>query len=113
MLGLLQQVGGIDEFVIEGWILAHQDHIQFAQRDVALGAQFEPVLRVIEYVERAQAGTCLALGLVKVLLLHIEERPAARLGGQQHGQRAVLLEGDLGDGVHDNAEANAHGGISP
>ena len=43
------------------------------------------------------------------MLLHVEQGPATVLGCQQHGQRAVLLEVDLGDGIHDDPQANAHG----
>ena len=81
-LRLLEQVGGVDEFVVEGWILAHQDHVQFGQRRVLFGIQGKPALRVVEYLQRAHAGTGLTTNLVEILLLHIEQRPAACLSGQ-------------------------------
>ncbi|MNO30217.1 hypothetical protein D3C76_201510 [compost metagenome] len=75
------------------------------------GFQLEPVLRVGEDFQRAHARAGLAGALVEVLLLHVEQRPAALLGGKQHGQRAILLIGNARNGVHDNPEANAHGVI--
>ncbi|MNZ89380.1 hypothetical protein D3C78_1083020 [compost metagenome] len=110
--GLLQQVGAVDELHVERRVLAHQDHVQFGQRAVLLFAQLEPARRVGEHIEWAHPRAGLAFGLVQVALFHVEQAPATGLGGQQHGQRAVLLVGDGRDGVHDNAEANAHGGGS-
>ncbi|MNJ21763.1 hypothetical protein D3C77_161250 [compost metagenome] len=107
--GLFQQVGAVNEFHVEWRILAHQDHVQIAQGVVLLGFQLEPVLRIGEHLQRAHPRAGLALALVEVLLFHVEQRPAAFLGCQQHGQRAVLFVGDGRDGVHDNPEANAHG----
>ncbi|MND93558.1 hypothetical protein D3C80_857460 [compost metagenome] len=107
--GLFQQVGAVDEFHVERRILAHQDHVQLAQGAVLFGFQLEPVLRVGEDFQRAHARAGLAGALVEVLLLHVEQRPAALLGGKQHGQRAILLIGNARNGVHDNPEANAHG----
>ncbi|CRQ80378.1 hypothetical protein PAERUG_E16_London_17_VIM_2_04_14_02649 [Pseudomonas aeruginosa] len=111
-LGLFQQVGRIDEFVIEGRVLAHQDHVQFVQRLVAFRFQFEPAGGIVEDLQRAHASTRDAGLLVEVLLFHVEQRPAAGLGSQQHGERAVLLEVDARDGVHDDPEAYAHGNSS-
>src|SRR5690606_21505169 len=68
--------------------------------------------RIVEHAQRTHPGAGLAAALIQVLLLHVEQRPAARLGGQQHGQGTVLLEGDGRDGVHDDPEASAHEGTS-
>ena len=106
LLGLFQQVGGVDELVIEGRVLAHQDHIQILQRLVDFGAEFKPAGGVIEYLQWTQASAGLSGALVEVLLLHVEQLPAAGLSGQQHGQRAVLFEADAGDGVHHDAQTN-------
>jgi len=108
-LGLLQQVGAVDELHVEGRILAHQDHVQLGQGAVLFIAQFEPARGVGEDLQRAHLRAGLAGTQIKVALLHVEQLPATGLGGQQHGQRAVLLVGDGRDRVHDNAEANAHG----
>ncbi|MNE12636.1 hypothetical protein D3C80_1054410 [compost metagenome] len=107
--GLFEQVGAVDKLHVEWRILAHQDHVQIAQGVVFFGFQLEPVLRVGEDLQRAHPRAGLALALVEVLLLHVEQRPAALLGGKQHGQRAILLIGNARNGVHDNPEANAHG----
>ena len=106
LLGLFQQVGGVDELVVEGRILAHQDHVQILQRLIDFRAELEPACSIIEYLQRTQACAGLAGALIEVLLFHVEQLPAAGLGGQQHGQRAVLLEADAGDGVHHDAQAN-------
>ncbi|MNE17281.1 hypothetical protein D3C80_1102560 [compost metagenome] len=62
--GLLQQVGGVDVLVVEGRVLAHQDHVQFGQRDVGLGLQLEPVLRVEEHLQRTCACASFTVFLV-------------------------------------------------
>ena len=108
-LGLFEQVGGVDEFEIEGRVLAHQDDVEVGQRCVGFGVELEPFFRVGEHFQGAHPRAGLAVALIEVLDLHVEQLPAALLGGEQHGQRAVLLVGDLGDRVHDNSEANAHG----
>ncbi|MNP17187.1 hypothetical protein D3C76_1096110 [compost metagenome] len=107
-LGLFQQVGGIDVLVVERRVLAHQDHVQLGERQVDFLSQFVPASGVREHLQRAHAAAGLAGLLVEVLLLHVVQRPAAGLGGQQHRQRAVLLEVDACDGVHDDPEAYAH-----
>ncbi|MOA07543.1 hypothetical protein D3C78_1272480 [compost metagenome] len=106
-------MGAIEELVVEGRILAHQDHIQLVQRQVLFVIKMEPVLGIMEDLQRTPAGADLAVAQVEVVLLHVVQRPAAGLGGQQHGQRAVLLEGNATDGVHDDAQANAHRGNPP
>ncbi|MNR35152.1 hypothetical protein D3C85_1529780 [compost metagenome] len=108
-LGLLQQVGGVDELHVERRVLAHQDHVQVAQQRILLGVQFEPFFRVGEDFQRAHPRPRFAFGLVQIPLFHIEQFPAALLRSQQHGQRAILLVGDAGNGIHDNPDANAHG----
>ena len=45
-LGPLEDVGGVDELHVEGRILAHEDHIHFAQRAVLGLAQGEPALGI-------------------------------------------------------------------
>ncbi|MNN11436.1 hypothetical protein D3C81_1243940 [compost metagenome] len=109
-LGLLQQLRAVEEFVVERRVLAHQDHVQLVQGQILLVIEMEPMLGIMDDLQRARAGPHLAVAQVEVLLFHVEQRPAAGLGGEQHGQRAVLLEGYAGDGVHDDAQANAHRG---
>ena len=108
-LGLFQQVGGVHELHVEGRVLAHQDHVQIAQGGVSFGFQLEPFLRIGEDLQRFHPRPCLAFTQVKILLLHVEQGPAAILCGQQHGQRAVLFVGDARNGVHDNPDSSAHG----
>ncbi|MCY1362341.1 hypothetical protein D9M69_490550 [compost metagenome] len=108
-LGLLQQIGGVDELQVERRILAHQDHVQIAQQRVAFGPQFEPFFRVGKNLQRTHPGPSLAFALIQVALFHVEQLPATLLRGQQHGQRAILFIGNAGDRVHDNPDANAHG----
>ncbi|MNN00087.1 hypothetical protein D3C81_1126700 [compost metagenome] len=107
--GLFQQVGGIDELIVEGRILAHQDHVQVCQRQVEFGVHLVPALGVVEHFQRAHAATGFIRFLVNILLFHIEQRPAASLRCQQHGQGAVLVEIDARDGIHHDPEAYAHG----
>ncbi len=107
-----QQIGCVDVLAVEWRILAHEDHIEVGKGHVDLLACLEPVLRVVEDLQRAHACAGLVAELIKVSLLHIEECPASRLGGQQHGKRAVLLEGDLRDRVHDDPDANGHESFS-
>ena len=107
-LGLLQQVGGIDEFVVEGRILAHQDHVQLAQGQVDVLAKGEPALRILEYFQLSAAPAGLAIDLVQILHLEVVQGPAARLGRPQHGHGAILLIGDAFDGIHDDPQADTH-----
>jgi hypothetical protein len=72
-LGLLEQVRGVNEFHVERWILAHQDHVQIIQAAVDFGFQLEPVGRVCEHFQRLHARACLAGVLIQVVLFHIKQ----------------------------------------
>ena len=83
---VLQDVRRRDIRHVERRILAHQDHVQIVQTCVDFGFQLEPFGRVSEDFQGFHAGAGLACALIKILLLHIEQRPATFLGGKQHGQ---------------------------
>ena len=88
--GALQDVGGVDVFGVERRVLAHQDHVECTQRLHRRLAQRVPAGRG----RRARAASARALGnpiaQPQIRLLQIMQRPAARLGRQQHRQRGVL-----------------------
>ena len=51
----------------------------------------------------------LAVADAQVILFKVEQFHAACLGGQQHGERAVLGRLDAADGIHDDPETNGAG----
>ena len=108
-LGGFKDVGGINIFIVEGRVLAHQDHVEVRQVDVLRGLQVEPGLRVVEDRQAGHARPGHALFQVEVARLHVMELPVPRLGGPEHGQGTVLLVVDVGNGVHDDPQLDAHG----
>jgi hypothetical protein len=105
-LGALQQEGRVDEFHVEGRILAHQDHVQLVRVGLAHLAELEPALRVVAHLDRAQPHAEPAFQHPQVGLGEVLQRVAAPLRLQQHRQRGVLGRLDAVDGVHHDPEAD-------
>jgi hypothetical protein len=105
-LGALQQEGRVDEFHVEGRILAHQDHVQLVRVGLAHLAELEPALRVVAHLDRAQPHAEPAFQYPQVGLGEVLQRVAAPLRLQQHRQRGVLGRLDAVDGVHHDPEAD-------
>ena len=97
----------VDVLGIEGRILAHQDHVEFTQFGALRRAPREPRSGIVEHLERREPAPGDAVAQPKVLLLRIEELPAARLRRQQYRQGAVLGGLDRFDGVHDHDETDS------
>ncbi len=106
-LRTIQNVRGVDVLGVEGRILAHQNHVEFTQFGVLRLAAHKPRLGIVEHLERRQTPPGDAVAQPKVLLLRVEELPAARLRRQQYCQRAVLGGLDRFNGVHDHDETDS------
>jgi hypothetical protein len=90
-----------------GRILAHQDDVQPAQPFAARRSKAVPVLEVVAHPQGRHAAPGFPVAQPDVGELAIEHVPAARLGGEQHGQGAVLGGLDVTDGVHHHRETHA------
>ena len=66
------------------------------------------MLRVIIDFQAAHRRAYLAVTQIQVSLFHVIKLPVAPLGGEQHGQRAVLIWLDGRNRVHDNTEFDRH-----
>ncbi len=106
-LRAIQDVGAVDVFGVEGRILAHQDHVEFAEFRGGRFAQREPVCCIIPDLERRQAAPCDPIEQPKVFLLGVMQLPAPRLRGEQQPQGGVLCRLDRPDGVHDHDETHS------
>jgi hypothetical protein len=104
LFGPLEDISGVDVFGIEGRVLAHQQHVQLAERHLAATTQLIPVGLAVGYPQPACSAEWCAVAQAQIALFEVPEFMATALGLDEHGQRAVLGRCDPGDRVHHYAQ---------
>ena len=104
VLSALEDVGRIDVFGIEGWVLAHQDRIEIAQALQHRIAELEPAGRILENLQWASAAERDTIAQHQVTHFEVAQIESVGLRREQHRERRILAEFDVGDGVHHHGE---------
>jgi len=108
LFGALEQVGRVNELHIEGWVLAHQNYVEFGQIRDPLGPETVPVPWIIDHFEAAHPGVTAPVAQKQIAHLHIVQGPAACPGREQHREAAVLFHMDGSNRIHDDSQIDWH-----
>ena len=109
----LQHVGGGDVAHVEGRVLPHQHDIALPEIGTALFASREVVAGFITHADIIAGGEQRAAAKRQRLRLVVEQRMAAPLCFQHHGEGRVALDVDGLDRVHLHCHLQRHAQSSP
>ncbi len=101
----LEDIGAVDVLGVEGRVLAHQEALQGTQGLDHRLPEGEPARGISPHGQRPRAPQGDAVAQHEIALLEVAQGEAARLRGQQHGERRVLGVADGTDRIHHHAHA--------
>ena len=107
--GPVEDVRGIEEFAVDGRVLAHEDEVQLVQGPLLFAQEPVPVGGIILDPQFSHPAPGARATQGDVVQGQVQEAPAPTLGSQQHGEAAVFGDLDGPNRVHDHADFTVHG----
>ncbi len=112
-MDVLQHVGGGDIGHVEGWILAHQDHIETGEIEQLRLAHLMMIAQFALQLHRPGGGEDTPIAEEHVARQIVEQPMAAALGLEPQHETGIGIDVDRLDGVHLDGDGKAHGGGNP
>ena len=114
---VFEYLASVEKLDVDGWVLAHENDVEFGECQVASVFEVEPVVIVEAYAQSASVAAGDAVPQVEIVLLEVNEGPVFALGRFQQTQRRVFFGFDPCDGVHYDAQRSGcvidHWVVSP